>query len=62
LPTRSVEGRTPYGAWHGRKSNVDYLRTFDSIVYFKNTMPHLKKLDDRSTKMVFVSYEAGTKG
>jgi transposase InsO family protein len=60
-PTRSVEGRTPYEAWHGHKPSVEHLRTFGSIVHVKNTKPNLKKLDDRSTKMVFVGYEKGTK-
>jgi hypothetical protein len=60
-PTRSVEGRTPYEAWHGHKPSVEHLRTFGSIVHVKNTKPNLKKLDDRSTKMVFVGYEKGAK-
>jgi hypothetical protein len=51
-----------YEAWHGRKPSVEHLRTFGSVVYIKNTKPHLKKLEDQSTKMVFVGYEAGTKG
>jgi hypothetical protein len=62
LPTRSVEGRTPYEAWHRRKPNVEHLCTFGSVVHVKNTRPHLKNLNDRSTKMVFIGYEAGTKG
>jgi hypothetical protein len=31
------------------------------IIYVKNTKPNPKKLDDRSTKMVFVGYEKGSK-
>ena len=27
----------------------------------RNTKPHLKKLEDRSTPMIFVGYEAGSK-
>jgi hypothetical protein len=61
-PTRSVKGWMSYEAWHGRKPSVEHLRTFGSVVYIKNTKPHLKKLEDQSTKMVFVGYEAGTKG
>jgi hypothetical protein len=48
-PTKSVEGMTPYKAWNGRKPNVSHLRTFGCIAYVKNTKPHPKKLDDRST-------------
>jgi hypothetical protein len=60
-PMRSLEGMTPYEAWHEKKPNLAHLRTFGSLIYVKNTKPHLKKLDDSSTKMVFVSYEARSK-
>jgi hypothetical protein len=56
LPTKSVEGMTPYEAWHVRKPSVAHQRTFGCIVHVKNTKPMLKKLDDRCTKMVFVGY------
>jgi hypothetical protein len=40
---------------------MSHLFTFDCVIYVKNTRPHLKKLDGRSTKMVFVGYEEGSK-
>jgi hypothetical protein len=49
-------------AWHGRKSTVDHLRTFGCVVYTKDTHPQLKKLEDRSTPMVFLGYNERTKG
>lgn len=52
---------TPYEAWCGRKPGVSYLRTFGCVAHVKNVKPHLKKLEDRSTPMVFVGYEAGSK-
>jgi hypothetical protein len=60
-PSRSVEGMTPYEAWHGKKPSVEHLRTFGSLVYVKNTKPNLKKLDDHSSKMIFVGYKKGSK-
>jgi hypothetical protein len=30
-------------------------------VYVRNTKPHLKNLEDRGKKMIFVGYEKGTK-
>jgi transposase InsO family protein len=60
-PTKSVDGMTPFEAWHERKPVVHHLRTFGCIVYVRNTMPHLKKLEDRGHKMIFVSYESGSK-
>ncbi|KAL6647280.1 hypothetical protein ACP70R_014717 [Stipagrostis hirtigluma subsp. patula] len=60
-PTKSVEGMTPFEAWHGKKSAVHHLKTFGCIVFVRNTTPHLKKLEDRGHKMIFVGYERGSK-
>uniref|UniRef100_A0ACD6A2Q2 Uncharacterized protein n=1 Tax=Avena sativa TaxID=4498 RepID=A0ACD6A2Q2_AVESA len=60
-PTRSLNNVTPYEAWHKRKPNLCYLRTFGCVVHVKNTGPGVKKLDDRSTPMIFVGYEDGSK-
>jgi transposase InsO family protein len=60
-PTQSVEGMTPYKAWHGTKSSLAHLRTFGCIVHTKNTKPHMSKLDNRSTRMIFIGYESGSK-
>jgi hypothetical protein len=37
------------------------LQVFGYITYMKITRPHLAKLDDRGLKMVFISYEPGSK-
>ena len=60
-PTKSVEGMTPFQAWHGKKSAVHHLRIFSCIAHVRNSSPHLKKLEDRSQKMIFIGYEAGSK-
>ena len=60
--TKALDGVTPYEAWYGQKPDVSFLRTFGSIVHVKDTRPGLKKMDDRSRKMIFVGYPAGTKG
>jgi hypothetical protein len=60
-PTKSVDGMTPFEAWHGRKPMVHHLKTFRCIVYVRNTTPHLKKLEDRGRKMIFVGYESDSK-
>ena len=61
-PTKSLDGQTPFEAWHGRKPNVHFLRTFGCFVHVKGTRPGLKKLDDRSRPMIFAGYEHGPKG
>jgi hypothetical protein len=40
---------------------VHHLRTFRCIVYVRNAIPHLKKLEDRSRKMIFIGYDSGSK-
>ena len=60
-PTKALKGMTPYEAWHGHKPNVSYLRTFGCIEHVKTVKPSLVKLEDRSTKMVILGYEDGTK-
>jgi hypothetical protein len=61
-PTRSVEEKTPYEVWHGEKPSVQHIRVFGCVAHVKTARPMLKKLDDRSTPMVFIGYEEGTKG
>jgi hypothetical protein len=39
---------------------MHHLRTFGCIVYVQNMMLHLKKLEDRGRKMIFVGYESGS--
>ena len=60
-PTKALKGKTPFKAWHGRKPNVSFLRTFGCIGHVKNTKPHLGKLEDRSTPMVLLGFEEGNK-
>ncbi|CAA7401797.1 unnamed protein product [Spirodela intermedia] len=60
-PTKSVDGMTPFEVWHGKKPAVHHLKVFGCITYVLNTIPHLKKLEDRGRKMIFISYEYGSK-
>jgi hypothetical protein len=57
-PTKALNGRTPYEAWHGRKSAVSHLRVFDYLAFGKE-LGHIGKLDDRSTPGVFIGYVEG---
>ncbi|WVZ53705.1 hypothetical protein U9M48_004610 [Paspalum notatum var. saurae] len=40
---------------------VNFFRTFGCIAHVKANGKHLTKLEDQSTPMVFIGYEAGTK-
>jgi hypothetical protein len=61
-PIKSLNSKTPFEAWHGRKPRVGHLRTFGCVAHVKLVGPGLSKLSDRSSKMVFIGYESGTKG
>ena len=61
LPTKALGERTPFEAWMGRKPHLAHLRVFGCVAYVKNTTPHLKKLDDRSSPMVYFGVEEGCK-
>lgn len=58
---RALNGKTLFKAWNKNCPDVHYLKTFGCIGHVKNTSPGLKKLDDRSSPMIFVVYEDGSK-
>jgi transposase InsO family protein len=60
-PTRSLNGVTPYELWHGWKPNVQHLRVFGCVAHVKKIGPRVNKLADRSSKMIFIGYEEGSK-
>nr|GFC43940.1 ribonuclease H-like domain, reverse transcriptase, RNA-dependent DNA polymerase [Tanacetum cinerariifolium] len=61
VPTKALENITPYEAIKRRKSNLANLKVFGCIAYAKVPSQHLTKLDDRSTKMVYLGNEHGSK-
>ncbi|KAG6490416.1 hypothetical protein ZIOFF_051712 [Zingiber officinale] len=61
LPTKALGDRTPFEAWMGRKPHLAHFRVFGCVAYVKNTTHHLKKLDDRSSPMVYLGVEEGCK-
>jgi hypothetical protein len=58
-PTKALNGRTSYEAWHGRKPAVSHLRVFGCLAFGKE-LGHIGKLDDRSTPGVFTGYAEGS--
>ncbi|GKB92075.1 ribonuclease H-like domain, reverse transcriptase, RNA-dependent DNA polymerase [Tanacetum coccineum] len=61
VPTKALEDVTPYEAIKQKKPNVENLNVFGYIAYAKVPSQHLTKLDDRSTKMVYLGNEQGSK-
>jgi hypothetical protein len=60
LPTKALNGRTSYEAWHGRKLTVSRLWVFGCLMFGKE-LSHIDKLNDRSTPGVFIGYAEGSK-
>jgi hypothetical protein len=60
-PTRALNSVTPYELWHGRKPNVQHLHMFGCVAHVKKTGPRVNKLADRSSMMIFIGYEEGSK-
>ncbi|GJT47212.1 zinc finger, CCHC-type containing protein [Tanacetum coccineum] len=61
VPIKALEDITLYEAIKRRKPNLENLRVFGCIAYAKVPSQHLTKLDDRSTKMVYLGNEQGSK-
>nr|GFC45448.1 zinc finger, CCHC-type [Tanacetum cinerariifolium] len=61
VPTRALVDKTPYETLYNRKPNLENLRIFGCTAYAKITIPHLKKLDDRSIPLVYLGVEEGSK-
>ncbi|GKD33055.1 ribonuclease H-like domain, reverse transcriptase, RNA-dependent DNA polymerase [Tanacetum coccineum] len=61
VSTRALVDKTPYEALYNRKPNLENLRIFRCTAYAKITIPHLKKLDDRSIPMIYLGVEEGSK-
>jgi hypothetical protein len=59
-PTKALNGRTLYEAWHGCKPAVSHLRVFGCLACGKE-LGHIGKLNDRSTPGVFIGYADGSK-
>jgi hypothetical protein len=59
-PTKALNGKMLYEAWHVCKPAVSHLRVFGCLAFGK-ALGHIGKLDDRSTPRVFISYAEGSK-
>ena len=61
LPTKIMGDQTPFEAWCKRKPHLGHLRVFGCMAHVKPAVPHIKKLDDRSSPMVYFGVEEGSK-
>ena len=60
--TRSLEGKTPYEAWHGNKPNVEHLREFGTPVWvLLQGQKEPCKILPKSKSHTFVGFDDGPK-
>ena len=61
-PSKSLNMKTPYECWFGKKPDVSNLKIFGSVCYMHTPSNLRQKLDPRSRKAVFIGYPPDTKG
>ncbi|KAJ9561724.1 hypothetical protein OSB04_006884 [Centaurea solstitialis] len=61
VPTKGLKNMTPYEGWKGKKPSLEHGKVFGCVAHVKNPANHLMKLSDRSSKMVYLGAEPGSK-
>ncbi|KAL4353097.1 hypothetical protein GQ457_06G014620 [Hibiscus cannabinus] len=54
--TRAILNQTPYEAWYGKRPWVSHLKVFGCVAYTLIDSHKRNKLDEKSTKCIFVGY------
>src|SRR5437762_1805402 len=57
LPSRALDGKTPFEAWFGYKPEVSHLRRWVSVAYVHIQEQLRKKLDVKAHQGIFVGYD-----
>jgi hypothetical protein len=61
IPTKALSDQTPFEAWYKKKPHLGHLRVFGCLAHVKPAVPYTKKLEDRSSHMVYFGVEEGSK-
>lgn len=60
--TSSIESKTPFELWFGKKPRIGHFRVFGSKVFVHIPKEKRRKWDKKSEEGVFVGYSENTKG
>ncbi|KAI3815113.1 hypothetical protein L1987_14769 [Smallanthus sonchifolius] len=59
--TSRVIPNSPYESWKGRKPNLEHLRVWGCVAYYRTPDPKRSKLGARAMKSVFIGYAHNSK-
>nr|KAJ0204663.1 hypothetical protein LSAT_V11C500280120 [Lactuca sativa] len=59
--TSRVIPTSPYELWKGRKPNLDYLKVWGYVAYYRTPDPKRTKLGARANKSIFIGYAQNSK-
>ena len=55
-PTTSLDDRTPYEAWHGKRPAISHMRIFGCLAFAHVRKEERSKLDPKAKACIFVGY------
>jgi hypothetical protein len=61
-PLSTMDDKTPYEVWNGKKLSLTHLKVFGCDVYVHVPKENKTKLDKRVEKCIFIEYKDGLKG
>jgi len=61
LPTKAVNGQTPFEAWHGFKPLLENLKIFGCLCFSHIPQPKRDKLDKKAEPGIFIGYSLQSK-
>ncbi|GBM64545.1 Retrovirus-related Pol polyprotein from transposon TNT 1-94 [Araneus ventricosus] len=61
LPSKSLQGKSPYELWHGKVSNIGYFKTFGCEAFVWNNKKNREKFEPRALKGIFLGYSDNSK-
>ncbi|GBN86016.1 Retrovirus-related Pol polyprotein from transposon TNT 1-94 [Araneus ventricosus] len=56
LPSKSLQGKSPYELWHGKVPNIGYFKTFGCEAFVWNNKKNREKFEPRVLKGIFLGY------
>ena len=60
VPSKKIKV-SPYELWNGRKPNLDYIKVWGCLAFYRVVDPKRSKLGPRAMKSVFIGYAENSK-